>query len=169
MSKERKAFKDTLFGKIVGKAGNIVKDVPKIMGQLSVGNYMGAISTLAGDLAVSNDSQAPALLSELNLKMEKIKLELARIELEEFKIGEENITSRWIADTNSESWLSKNIRPLVVLNFTILIDAVIISSMAGRDLGTAFLPILMTMGVTAIGGYFTLREYGKSKINNKTN
>ena len=33
---------------------------------------------------------------------------------------EENITARWVADSNSESWLSKNIRPLVVANFTFL-------------------------------------------------
>ena len=61
----------------------------------------------------------------------------------------------------SDSWLSKNIRPLVVANFTILIDFVILASQFGRPLGEAYLPILMTMGVTAIGGYFTLREYGK--------
>ena len=163
MGKEKKAFKDTLFGKIVGKAGSIVKDVPRIMGQLSTGNYLGAIATLTGDLSESDDPIAEGLLDELTIKMEQIKLELARVDLEEFRIGEENITARWVADANSESWLSKNIRPLVVANFTLLIDVVIISSMAGRDLGEAFLPILMTMGITAIGGYFTLREYGKNK------
>lgn len=75
----------------------------------------------------------------------------------------QEITKRWEADSKSDSWLSKNIRPLVVANFTLLIDAVVISSIAGKNLGEAYIPILMTMGVTAIGGYFTLREYGKSK------
>ncbi len=34
----------------------------------------------------------------------------------------------------------------------------------GRPLGEAYLPLVMTMGVTVIGGYFTLREYGKTKL-----
>jgi hypothetical protein len=76
---------------------------------------------------------------------------------------ERELTKRWESDNTSQDWLPRNVRPLVVANFTILIDIVIISSIIGKDLGEAFLPILMTMGITAIGGYFTLREFGKTK------
>ena len=75
---------------------------------------------------------------------------------------ERELTKRWESDNKSQDWLPRNIRPLVVANFTLLIDIVILSSMWGKPLGEAYLPILMTMGVTVIGGYFTLREYGKS-------
>lgn len=75
---------------------------------------------------------------------------------------EQERTKRWEADMLSDSWLSKNIRPLVVANFTLLIDVVVISSIWGRPLAEAFLPLLMTMGVTAIGGYFTAREIGQN-------
>ena len=74
---------------------------------------------------------------------------------------DKELTKRWESDNKSQDWLPRNIRPLAVLNFTILIDVVILSSMWGKPLGEAYLPILMTMGVTVIGGYFTLREYGK--------
>tara|TARA_B110000503_G_C7062765_1_gene377410 strand:- start:264 stop:707 length:444 start_codon:yes stop_codon:yes gene_type:complete len=74
---------------------------------------------------------------------------------------ERELTKRWESDNKSQDWLPRNIRPLVVANFTLLIDVVILSSMWGKPLGEAYLPILMTMGVTVIGGYFTLREYGK--------
>ena len=74
---------------------------------------------------------------------------------------EREISRRWDSDNKSEDWLPRNIRPLVVANFTILIDFVIIFSQFGKPLAEAYLPILMTMGVTTIGGYFTLREYGK--------
>mgnify|MGYP000052997521 CR=1 FL=1 len=81
---------------------------------------------------------------------------------------DKELTKRWESDNKSEDWLPRNIRPLVVANFTLLIDIVIMSSMWGKPLGEAYLPILMTMGVTVIGGYFTLREYGKtSKLKNK--
>ena len=76
---------------------------------------------------------------------------------------ERELTKRWESDNQSKDWLPRNIRPLVVANFTFLIDIVIIHAMWGIPLGEAYLPLLMTMGVTAIGGYFTLREYGKTK------
>ena len=79
---------------------------------------------------------------------------------------EKELTKRWESDNKSQDWLPRNIRPIVVANFTLLIDIVILSSMWGKPLGEAYLPILMTMGVTVIGGYFTLREYGK-KNNSK--
>ncbi len=79
---------------------------------------------------------------------------------------ERELTKRWESDNKSQDWLPRNIRPLTVANFTLLIDVVILSSMWGKPLGEAYLPILMTMGVTVIGGYFTLREYGK-KNNSK--
>ena len=82
----------------------------------------------------------------------------------EFQIVEEQEkTKRWESDTSAQDWLPRNIRPLVVANFTLLIDFVLIASQFGRPIAEAYLPILMTMGVTAIGGYFTLREFGKSK------
>jgi hypothetical protein len=163
MAKEKKAFKDTLFGKIVGKAGNIIPDVIGIAAKVVSGDIAGALDEVKHHLTNSNDPASEGLLNELTLQRYQIMLELARVELEEFKIGEENITARWVADSNSESWLSKNIRPLVVANFTLLIDFVLIASQFGKPIAEAYLPILMTMGVTAIGGYFTLREYGKRK------
>tara|TARA_R110000782_G_scaffold146573_1_gene239308 strand:+ start:143 stop:583 length:441 start_codon:yes stop_codon:yes gene_type:complete len=76
---------------------------------------------------------------------------------------EQELTKRWESDNKSQDWLPRNIRPLAVANFTILIDIVILSSMWGKPLGEAYLPLLLTMGMTVIGGYFTLREFGKTK------
>lgn len=89
--------------------------------------------------------------------------EMLVAELQKDVEHERELTKRWESDNQSQDWLPRNIRPLVVANFTILIDIVIISSIVGKDLGEAYIPILMTMGVTAIGGYFTLREFGKTK------
>ena len=75
---------------------------------------------------------------------------------------EAEISKRWELDMKYGSQLTRNIRPLVVANFTVLIDFVLISSQWGRPIAEAYLPLLMTMGVTVIGGYFTLREYGKT-------
>ena len=53
------------------------------------------------------------------------------------------LTKRWESDNKSEDWLPRNIRPLTVLNFTILIDIVVLSSMWGKPLGEAYLPLLL--------------------------
>jgi len=82
---------------------------------------------------------------------------------QEISKREIEISKRWEYDMKFGSKLTRNIRPLVVANFTILIDIVIITSQWGMPLGEAYLPLLTTMGITAIGGYFTLREYGKTK------
>lgn len=104
---------------------------------------------------------AIAVDKEKKLTVEQKEIMIA--ELQKDVEHERELTKRWESDNKSQDWLPRNIRPMVVANFTILIDVVIIGSMWGKPLGEAYLPILMTMGVTAIGGYFTLREYGKKK------
>lgn len=73
------------------------------------------------------------------------------------------ITKRWESDNKQEHWLPKLIRPIVLANYTILIDIVILSAMWGKPIGELYLPLIMTMGITATGGYFTVREIGKTK------
>ena len=79
--------------------------------------------------------------------------------------AEKQITKRWISDNKQSHWLPKLIRPLTLANFVILIDIVVLSSIWGQSIDEAFIPLVLTMGVTVVGGYFTVREIGKS--NNK--
>ena len=86
-------------------------------------------------------------------------------ELDKDISAEKQITKRWLSDNKGDHWLPKLIRPLTLANFVILIDIVVISSIWGQSIDEAFLPLLITMGVTVVGGYFTVREIGKSKGN----
>ena len=79
--------------------------------------------------------------------------------------AEKQITKRWESDNKQSHWLPRLIRPLTLANFVILIDIVVISSIWGQSIDEAFIPLVLTMGVTVIGGYFTVREIGKSKGN----
>lgn len=123
-----------------------------------------------GDTIVSAiDGGSASEVVKAIYKDDKMSPEQKEIIIQELNKGieqERELTKRWESDNKSQDWLPRNIRPLVVANFTLLIDTVILSSMWGKPLGEAYLPILMTMGVTVIGGYFTLREYGK-KNNSK--
>jgi hypothetical protein len=83
MAKEKKAFKDTLFGKIVGKAGSIIPDVIGVATKVMTGNVGGAIDEVLGHLGKSNDPKAKELITQLTLERDKILLEFARVDLAE--------------------------------------------------------------------------------------
>jgi len=147
MAKKKNDGKGTFFGNLLRGVVKTGKSVGlPLLDAISGGKVGDIIGAITGDTALTQEDKE-MLIAEMNKDVEI----------------ERELTKRWEADSKSQDWLPRNIRPLVVANFTLLIDAVVISSMAGRPLGEAFLPILMTMGVTAIGGYFTLREFGKSK------
>ena len=78
---------------------------------------------------------------------------------------EKNITERWKMDMQSDSWLSKNIRPLVLVFLVvatvllIFIDAGAISFMV-QDKWTDLLQLVL---ITVIGAYFGGRSLEKVK------
>ena len=78
---------------------------------------------------------------------------------------EKNITERWKMDMQSDSWLSKNIRPLVLVFLVvstvllIFIDAGVISFKV-QDKWTDLLQLVL---ITVIGAYFGGRSLEKVK------
>jgi hypothetical protein len=134
--------------------GNLLRGVVKTGKKIGIPLLDAVTSGSASDIfkAISGDT-------ELSVEDKEMLVAEMQKDIEH----ERELTKRWGSDNKSEDWLPRNIRPLAVLNFTILIDVVILSSMWGKPLGEVYLPILMTMGLTVIGGYFTLREFGKTK------
>lgn len=142
--------------------GNLLRTIvgvsPEILNILGTVTGVEGLNKL-GDAIRGNSSIAQSDKDLLLKELEKdivIEQEISKREIE--------ISKRWEYDMKYGSWLARNIRPLVVANFTLLIDIILITSQWGRPLGEAYLPLVMTMGVTVIGGYFTLREYGKTKL-----
>jgi hypothetical protein len=45
----------------------------------------------------------------------RIRMEEKKLDIEAFKAEAEAVTTRWTADMSSDSWLSKNIRPLTLI------------------------------------------------------
>ena len=91
----------------------------------------------------------------------KIKELVANYEIE----MEKNITSRWEADLKSDSWLSKNVRPLVLVFLIvstvllIFIDAGVISFVVEAK----WTDLLQLVLITVIGAYFGGRSLEKIK------
>jgi hypothetical protein len=101
-------------------------------------------------------SQEEKLAAEL-----KIRELISNYEIE----MEKTITDRWSADMNSDSWLSKNIRPMT-LAFLVISTVLMIFIDAGtikfivEDKWTDLLQIVL---ITVIGAYFGGRSLEKVK------
>ena len=78
---------------------------------------------------------------------------------------EKNITSRWEADLKSDSWLSKNVRPLVLI-FLIVCTMLLIFIDAGAikfNVKDSYIDLLQMVLITVIGAYFGGRSFEKVK------
>ena len=92
---------------------------------------------------------------------QKIKELVANYEIE----MEKNITDRWKADMNSDSWLSKNVRPLVLI-FLVISTVLMIFIDAGTIKFTVeekWTDLLQLVLITVIGAYFGGRTMEKRK------
>ena len=91
----------------------------------------------------------------------KIKELIANYEIEK----EKNITSRWEADLKSDSWLSKNVRPMVLI-FLIVCTMLLIFIDAGAikfNVKDSYIDLLQLVLITVIGAYFGGRSLEKVK------
>ena len=78
---------------------------------------------------------------------------------------EQNITDRWKADMNSDSWLSKNVRPLVLI-FLVVSTVLMIFIDAGTiafEVEAKWTDLLQLVLITVIGAYFGGRTVEKRK------
>ena len=76
---------------------------------------------------------------------------------------EKNITDRWSADMNSDSWLSKNVRPMVLI-FLVVSTVLMIFIDAGAISFTVeekWTDLLQLVLITVIGAYFGGRSFEK--------
>ena len=78
---------------------------------------------------------------------------------------EREISNRWTADMNSDSWLSKNVRPMVLIFLVVstvllvFIDAGIINF----EVKSSWIDLLQLVLITVIGAYFGGRSIEKIK------
>jgi len=107
MSKPKKKFTETTVGKLLFGAASIVNP--------TLGNVLKGVTSPGEAIAAIGKSDAS---SEDKIKLQQLIHEQQNKEMQA-------ITSRWEADSKSDSWLSKNVRPLV------LIWCIVVFSIAG--------------------------------------
>ena len=125
-----------------------------ILGNI-LGNLLGKADTIIDECITSKEERM------------QLKNELQKIIQEQEALIEQEVTKRWESDNQQESWLPRNIRPLVlawlVLSTTLLIfiDAGVIDFIVDDK----WVDLLQIVLITCIGAYFGSR--GLEKINKK--
>jgi len=88
-------------------------------------------------------------------------------DLEQDVIEMQEITKRWQSDMLSDSWLSKNIRPLSIafLTLTLFIYIILDSSLEGFKISSEWVSLLGNLLMLVYGGYFGARTLEKIRKN----
>ena len=102
-----KKFKDSTVGKLLLGAASVINP--------TLGNVLQGVTSPKEAIAEITKSDAP---QEDKIKLQQLIYEQQNKEIEE-------ISARWKADSMSDSWLSKNVRPLV------LVWCIVVFSFAG--------------------------------------
>jgi hypothetical protein len=79
--------------------------------------------------------------------------------------AQSQITERWKLDMQSDSFLSKNIRPLVLIYLTVIFTVLSFfdGNIGGFQVDEAYIPIFQSLLITVYGAYFVGRTWEKSK------
>ena len=84
-------------------------------------------------------------------------------EIEFDMIEMQEVTKRWESDNAADSFMTKNIRPLVLafLTLTLFIYIVLDSSISGFNIATQWIDLLSSLLLLVYGGYFGARSAEK--------
>jgi hypothetical protein len=85
------------------------------------------------------------------------------------KEAQEQVTERWKFDMASDSVLSKNIRPMVLIYLTVIFTALCFTdgNIGSFTISKEYIPIFQTLLVTVYGAYFVGRSWEKASKKNK--
>tara|TARA_R110000772_G_scaffold49294_1_gene113459 strand:+ start:7040 stop:7498 length:459 start_codon:yes stop_codon:yes gene_type:complete len=97
---ESKKDKKTKIGKFL-KSINFGK-VAEVVGNVVSGNWKGAIDVISNKDNGMTDAEREFALAVMKLDMQEM----------------ESVTKRWSSDMTSDSWLSKNVRPMALIFLT---------------------------------------------------
>ena len=127
-----------------------------ILGMITGGGAKDLVEGVGGVIDSLHTSEEEKL--EANQKIKEL---VSNYEVE----MEKTITERWKVDMNSDSWLSKNIRPMVLI-FLVVATVLMIFIDAGVvqfEVKDTCVDLLQLVLITVIGAYFGGRSLEKVK------
>jgi pimeloyl-ACP methyl ester carboxylesterase len=138
---------------------SLLKNVAPGIATLVAGPAGGmVVSALAAKFGVSDtvEEVAKAIAGD-PLAAQK----MAEMDLEKFRIEEAAVTSRWQADMGSDSWLSKNIRPMALIAIFVAFFLFTMMSAFGFNAQESYVNLLGQWGQIIFLAYFGGRTVEK--------
>ena len=122
-------------------SGNVIKEVGEVLDEL-----------------ITTDEE------RLNAK-ERIVQILEKADTE----AQKEVSERWKYDMQSDSFLSKNIRPMVLIYLTVIFTALCFTdgNIGDFKIAESYIPIFQTLLVTVYGAYFVGRSWEKASKKTK--
>jgi len=126
------------------------------------------LNNLVGGLIGKVVDNAEGILDKVittDKEREEAKAKIKQMLLDSEAKMQEEVTARWKSDMQSDSWLSKSIRPLV-LAWLVICTTLLIFIDAGVIVFTVedkWVDLLQLVLITVIGAYFGGRSYEKIK------
>ena len=141
----KKKFKDTKVGKfLLGTAPKLVEGIGDVLPDKGL---LGVLKNV-----IQKDEQIPQQDKETALRL----LEMDLLEMQE-------TTTRWVSDNQTDSYLTRNIRPLTLafLTATLFIYIILDSSLEGFKIDSNWIDLLSSLLLLVYGGYFGMRSAEK--------
>lgn len=138
---------------------SILKNIAPGVATLVAGPVGGAVvSAIAARFGVEDsvDAVAKAIAGDPEAARR-----LAEMDLEKFRIEEAAVTARWQADMNSDSWLSKNIRPMALIAIFVAFFLFTMMSAFGYNAQESYVQLLGQWGQIIFLAYFGGRTVEK--------
>ena len=139
--KEKKPFKQTRIGKfLLNKAPSLAGDILSVAGDITgveILKNIGSKIKRSEELTPIDKEQAMQLL-DMDIK-----------EMEE-------VSKRWLADMNSDSWMSKNVRPMTLIYLLVIFTVLVIGDSIdnGFHVEEAWKKIIESLLITVFIAYF---------------
>ena len=145
---------------------NLLKNIAPTLATAVAGPLGGAaVSAIAGRLGCSDSVEAVAKAiagdPAAAQKIAELELEMTKVAADAMKNEDNNVTGRWNADMASDSWLSKNIRPMALIAIFIAYFVFTMMSAFGYNAQESYVQLLGQWGQIIFLAYFGGRTVEK--------
>jgi len=151
MSKNRKKLKDTAVGQFLTNAGSdIIGSLGDVLPDKGVFGLVKNLIKKDPVLPPEDKEKALALLNQDTVEMQEV-------------------SKRWQSDMQSDSWLSKNTRPMTLIFLTVAMVLLIFIDSTGLDFSvdSGWVDLLKSLLITVYVAYFGSRGAEKFKTISK--
>ena len=141
------------------KLVELLKNVAPVLATAAVGPAGGmVVKAIAEKLGVASTVEA---VTQAIATDPDAALKLREIDLRQFEIEQTNVTARHAADMNSDSWLSKNIRPMTLIAILVGYFTFAMMSAFGYETNRSYVELLGHWGMVIMSFYFGGRTIEK--------